>query len=128
MRFFRKIGKVALFGIKLTINLTIWVENSEKSDFSLKPVRIFHTLLLQLISCGYTLTQSLKQLFSTQTKVEISPKSNLTKYPQIIVENTENLPNSSICTIEYNIVRNSHLLSQNWHFLKVPQQLFYKQA
>ena len=41
MRFFRKIGKLALFGIKLNIDLTIWVENSEKSDFSLKQVRIF---------------------------------------------------------------------------------------
>ena len=41
MRFFQKIGKFVLFGIKLPINLTIWVENSEKSDFSLKQVRIF---------------------------------------------------------------------------------------
>ena len=41
MRFFQKIGKFSLFGIKLTINLTIWVENSEKSDFLLKQVRIF---------------------------------------------------------------------------------------
>ena len=36
MRFFRKIGKFAIFGIKLTSNLTIWVENSEKWDFSVK--------------------------------------------------------------------------------------------
>ena len=41
MRFFRKIGKFTLFGIKLTINLTIWVENSKKSDFLVKQVRIF---------------------------------------------------------------------------------------
>ena len=41
MRFFQKIGKFALFGIKLAIKLTIWVENSEKLDFSLKQVRIF---------------------------------------------------------------------------------------
>ena len=68
MRFFRKIEKLTLFGIKLTINLTIWVENSKKSDFSLKPVRIFHTLLLQIISCGYILAQLLKQLFSTQNQ------------------------------------------------------------
>ena len=38
MRFFRKIRKFALFSIELTINLTIWVENSEKSDFSVKQV------------------------------------------------------------------------------------------
>ena len=41
MRFFRKIGKFALFSIELTPNLTIWVENSEKLDFSVKQVRIF---------------------------------------------------------------------------------------
>ena len=38
MRFFRKIGNLTLFSIELTINLTIWVENSEKSDFSAKQV------------------------------------------------------------------------------------------
>ena len=38
MRFFQKIGKFALFSIKLTINQTIWVENSEKSDFLGKQV------------------------------------------------------------------------------------------
>ena len=41
MRFFQKIGKFTVFCIELTINLTIWVENSEKSDFSVKQVRIF---------------------------------------------------------------------------------------
>ena len=38
MRFFQKIGKFALFVIKLAIDLTIWVENSEKSDFLVKQV------------------------------------------------------------------------------------------
>ena len=41
-----------------------------------------------------------------------SHNSNLTKYPQVIVENTENSPNSSSYTIKYKSVRNSHLLSQ----------------
>ena len=42
-----------------------------------------------------------------------------TKTSTIIVENTENSPYSSSYTIEYKIVRNSHLLShKNWHFLK----------
>ena len=41
MRFFQKIGKIPPFNIKLTINLTIWVENSEKLDFLGKQVRIF---------------------------------------------------------------------------------------
>ena len=38
MKLFQKIGKFALFCIKLTINLTIWVENSKKLDFSRKQV------------------------------------------------------------------------------------------
>ena len=57
-------------------------------------------------------------IFPHKTKVEIIHKSNLTKTSKIIVENTENSPNSSSYTIEYKILRNSHLLSQNWHFLK----------
>ena len=67
-------------------------------------------------------------VFPHKTKVGKSQNSNLTKYPQVIVENTENSPNSSSYTIEYKSARSSHLSSQNWHFLKVPQQLFYKQA
>ena len=52
-------------------------------------------------------------------KVVILHKLYLTKTSTIIVENTENSPNSSSYTIEYKIVRNSHLLShKNWHFLK----------
>ena len=41
MRFFQKIGNIAIFGIKLTSNLTIWVENYEKLDFSVKYVGIY---------------------------------------------------------------------------------------
>ena len=63
-------------------------------------------------------------LFPHKTKVEIVHKSNPTKKSTIIVENTENLPNSSFYTIEYKIVRNSHLLSQNWHFLKCHSNCF----
>ena len=51
-------------------------------------------------------------------EVEIVHKLYPAKTSTIIVENTKNLPNSSSYTIEYNVVRNSHLLSQNWHFLK----------
>ena len=38
MRFFQKIGKFALFSVELTSKLTIGVENSEKSDFSVKQI------------------------------------------------------------------------------------------
>ena len=51
-------------------------------------------------------------IFSTQTEVEIFHKSFFAKTPTIIVENTEDSPNSSSYTIEYKLVRNSHLLSQ----------------
>ena len=52
-------------------------------------------------------------------EVVILHKLYPTKTSTIIVENTENSPNSSSYTIEYKIVRNSHLLShKNWHFLK----------
>ena len=63
-----------------------------------------------------------------KTKVEIIHKSNPTKPSTIIVENTENSPNSSSYTIEYKIVRKfSHIISK-LAFSQVPQQLFYKQA
>ena len=38
--FFQKIKKFALISIKLNTYLTNWVENSEKSEFSLKQVQI----------------------------------------------------------------------------------------
>ena len=50
-------------------------------------------------------------VFPHKIKVEIVHKSNFTKTSTIIVENTENSPYSSSYTIEYKIVRNSHLLS-----------------
>ena len=51
-------------------------------------------------------------------EVVILHKLYHTKTSTIIVENTKNSPYSSSYTIEYKIVRNSHWLSQNWHFLK----------
>ena len=51
-------------------------------------------------------------IFSTQTEVEIFHKLISAKPSTIIVENTENSPNSSSHTIECKLVRNSHLLSQ----------------
>ena len=66
--------------------------------------------------------------FPHKTKVEIFTNHYLAKTSTIIVENTENLPNSSSYTIEYKLVRISHLLSQKLAFSQVPQQLFNKQA
>ena len=65
---------------------------------------------------------------STKAKTIVLPHKNQggntsqiisTQTSTIIVENTKNSPYSSSYTIEYKIVRNSHLLShKNWHFLK----------
>ena len=58
-------------------------------------------------------------IFPHKIKVEIVHKSNPTKTSTIIVEKTKNSPYLSFYTIEYKIVRDSHLLShKNWHFLK----------
>ena len=51
-------------------------------------------------------------IFSTQTEVEILQRLISAKPSTIIVENTENSPNSSSYTIECKLVRNSHLLFQ----------------
>ena len=67
-------------------------------------------------------------IFPHKTKVDIIDMSSPTKTSKIIVEITENLPNSSFYTIEYKIVRNSHLIISKLAFSQVPQQLFYKQA
>ena len=58
-------------------------------------------------------------VFPHKIEVEILNKLYPTKTSTIIVENTKNFPYSSSYTIEYKIVRNSHLLShKNWHLLK----------
>ena len=57
MRFFQKIGKFALLSVELTSKLTFWVENSKKSDFSVKQVRIFKHCFYKIITCGYILAQ-----------------------------------------------------------------------
>ena len=67
-------------------------------------------------------------IFSTQTEVEIFHKLISAKPSTIIVENTENSPNSSSYTIERKLVRNSHLLSQKLAFPQVPHQLFSIQS
>ena len=81
------------------------------------------------ITCGYILAKLLKQLsFFTQTDVESLHKLFFAKPSTIIVENTENSPYSSSYTIERQLVRNSHLLSQKLAFSQVPHQLFFKQG
>ena len=129
MRFFRKIGKFTLFSLKLTIKSNDLGRKLRKIGFFAKVNTNFRKLFLQIIACGYILAQLLKTtVFPHKIKVGKSQNSNPTKYPQVIVEKTENLPNSSSDTIEYKLVRNSHLLSQKLAFSQVSQQLFNKQA
>ena len=69
-----------------------------------------HTLFLQNNRMWIYISTIIKTIvFPHKNKVEKSHNLNLTKYPQIIVENTENSPNSSTYTIEYKIVRIPHL-------------------
>ena len=108
-----------MFSIKLTINRTIWVEKTQKNHiFPENKYKFSPIVSTNNYMWIYSNALAETIIFPHKTKVEIVHKSNPTKTSTIIVENTENLPNSSFYTIEYKIVRNSHLLSQNWHFLK----------
>ena len=108
------------FYTKTPNTLTIWVENSEKSDFSLETGTNFRTLFLQISACGYILVQLLRQLFfSTQTEVGIFPKSFSCKNIHNHCRKHENSPNSSSYTIEYKSVRKfSPIISKLSFFLK----------
>ena len=65
----------------------------------------------------YISTTAKTIVFHAKSRWEYLKIQILQKYPQVIVEKTtENSTNSSSYTIEYKLVRNSHLLSQNWHF------------
>ena len=110
MRFFRKIGKIAVISIILIKKPNNWVENSEKSDFSLELVGIFAIISTNNYMWIHISKIAKTAIFSTQTKVETIHKLILQKPSTIIVENTENPPNSSSYTIEHKVVRNSHLL------------------
>ena len=66
----------------------------------------FHKPFLQIITCGYILAQLLKQLsFPHKQRWKFFTSYFSAKPSTIIVENTENSPNSSSYTIEYKLVR-----------------------
>ena len=111
MRFFQKIGKFALFSIELTPNLTIWVENSEKLDFSVNKYEYSDIVSTNNYMWVHISAIAKTIVFPQKIEVEILHKLYPTKASTIIVENTENLLYSSSYTIEYKIVRTSHLLS-----------------
>ena len=62
MRFFRKIGKFALFNLKLTIKPNDLGRKLRKIGFFAKVNTNFHKPFLQIITCGYISMQLLKQL------------------------------------------------------------------
>ena len=124
MRFFQKIGKLTGLEQKLTIKPNNLSRKLRKVGFFTKISTNFRKPFLQIITCGYILAKLLKQL-SFPHKQRWKPfTSNFSAKPStIIVENTENSPNSSSYTIEYKLVRNSHLLSQKLAFYQVSQKL-----
>ena len=63
MRFFKKIGKFALFSIKLNIKSNNLGRKLRKIGFFAKISTNFRKLFLQIIACGYILAQLLKQSF-----------------------------------------------------------------
>ena len=77
----------------------------QKIGFFGKTGTNFHSLFLQIITCGYILALLLKQLFfHTKPRWKYLTNQILQKYPQIIVENTKNLPDSVIL---HNRIQNS---------------------
>ena len=69
-------------------------------------------MFLQIVTCGYILAQKAKTIvLPHKSRGRNTSQIISTQISTIIVENTKNLPNSSSYTIEYKIVRNSHLLS-----------------
>ena len=81
MRFFRKIGKFAIIGIKLGLNSNILGRKLRKIGFFAKTSNTLKSFALQLVA------------------------------QVTIVENTENSQKSRLYTIQQKLVRNSHLLS-----------------
>ena len=71
MRFFRKIGKFALFSLKLTIKSNDLGRKLRKIGYFAKVNTNFRKLFLQIIACGYILAQLLKTtIFPHKIKVE----------------------------------------------------------
>ena len=80
----------------------------------------FHTLLLQIISCGYTLAKLLKTtVFPHKTKVEISHKSNLTKISTNYCRKYRKFAKFIFLHNRIQISENfSPIIPKIWHFLK----------
>ena len=89
MRFFQKIGKFALFSIKLTINQTIWVEKLRKIRFFWENKYEFSSIISTNNYMWVHIGAKAKTIIVPhKTKVEIVHKSSPTKTSTIIVENT----------------------------------------
>ena len=126
---FPKNREIRIIWYKITHKSNNLGRKLQKIRFFAKTGTNFHTLLLQIITCGYILAKLLKQLFfHTNPRWKYPTNQILQKYPQIIVENTENSPDSSSYTIEYKSSEKFSPIISKLAFSQVPQQLFYKQA
>ena len=129
MRFFRKIGKFALFSIKINHKSNNLGRKLRKIGFFGKTGMNFHTLFLQIITCGYILAKLLKQsFFHTKPRWKYLTNQILQKYPQIIVEKHRKFTRFVFL---HNRIQNSEKFSpiiSKLAFSQVPQQLLYKQA
>ena len=96
MRFFQKIGKIAVISVILIKKPNYLGKKIQKIGFFAKTSTNFSQILfLQIITCGYILAKSLKQLSfpHKQRWKSFTSYFFFQNHPHIIVENTENSPN-----------------------------------
>ena len=129
MRFFRKIGKFTVFGIKLTIKSNNLGRKIRKIGFFAKISMNFRKLFLQIIACGYILAQLLKNHFPRKIKVGISQNPNPTKIPTSYCRKNQKFDKFVILHNRIQISEKfSPIISKLAFFSQVPQQLFNKQV
>ena len=129
MRFFQKIGKIAILSIKLTANLTIWVENSKKLDFSVKR-RIFKIFVSTNNFMWSNISAKAKQLFYHTKKNRGGNISQIKSYTynHNYCRKHRKFAKLIILHNRTQKVRKSHLLLCKISISQVPRQLFYKQV
>ena len=118
-----RIGKIAIFSIKLTSNLTNWVENSEKLEFSAKQVRIFRIFNSAKIIGGSVIAQKVKYL-GYHRKNSCGHKL-LNEYYTYNHNHCRKHQKFAKLSIQHNrkyqaqnCEKFSPIVTQNWHFLK----------
>ena len=129
MRFFRKIGKIAVISIILIKKPNNWVENSEKSDFSLELVGIF-----AIISTNNYMWIHISKIAKNSYLFHTNKGGNRSQvnFTKTIHNYCRKHRKSAKFVILHNRTQSSEkfspIVSQSWHFLKVPHQLLYIQS